>query len=555
MTHHYTVLFGGTVLTMDGALPTDAASRAAGDVGVADAAGRRVTAICYAHERILAVGSDAEMLALAGPDSVVVDLHGRAVLPGFVEPHAHPYWEGLVAGMALFAGRERRGAMRAVPGAAERLDPDDWLVARYDPTGWDRPDDPTRDDLDRVVPDRPVLLAHISGHAVTANSLALAMAGVDAATAGIPGRLLVERDPAGEPTGILRGPDAWDRIAAVLPPPTAAERRAALGRAAARLAADGVTSVADADVGSTAGVEAEMSAWGDALAAGTMTLAVSLLPGLARIARSPGDAVPSRADLAALLPAEVRDQVRLSHVKLKADGALTTRTAWLRDHYADAPHAGGPVHDPAALAERIRRASAAGWATAAHAIGDAAVAAVLDAYEGAPAPPGTAHRIEHAMLLDDDLVARLAASGVTAVVQPEFLAWAGPTYRTRLGDERAGRLLPFSRLLAAGIPTAFSSDRPVVPGAPLAGVRAALRHDPALSVAEAVHAWTTAGAVALGDGDAGCLAVGGRCDLVILSGDPTAVPRDAWARDVDGIRVEATVAAGHVVHGTLGPGT
>ncbi len=552
MTHHYTVLFGGTVLTFDGALPTDAASRAAGDPGVPDAAGRRATALCYAHERILAVGSDQEMLALAGPDSAVVDLRGRAILPGFVEPHAHPYWEGLVAGMTLLAGRDRRAAIRSVPGAAEHLDPDAWLVARYDPTGWDRPDDPTRDDLDRAVPDRPVLLAHVSGHAVTANSLALAVAGVDAATPDVPGRLLVERDATGEPTGILRGPDAWGRIAAAMPPPTAAEGRAALARAAARLAADGVTSVADADVGSTAGVDAEMAAWADALASGVMPLTVALLPGLVRIAPAPGDPVPGPADLAALLPEDIRARARLTHVKLKADGALTTRTAWLRDPYDDAPHAGGPVHAPAALAERIRRAAAAGWAAATHAIGDAAVTAVLDACEGAPAPPGTAHRIEHAMLLDDDLVARLAASGVTAVVQPEFLAWAGPTYRARLGEERAGRLLPFSRLLAAGVPTAFSSDRPVVPGAPLAGVRAALRHDPALSAAEALHAWTAAGAAVLGDHDAGRLAMGHRSDLVILSGDPTAVPRDAWARGADRIRVEATVAAGHVIHGTLG---
>lgn len=552
MTHHYTVLHGGTIVTFDGALPTDAATRAAGEPGVPDAAGRRATALCYAHERILAVGSDEEILALAGPDSLVVDLRGRTVLPGFVEPHAHPYWEGLVAGMRLLAGRERRAALRALPGGAEHLGPDAWLVARYDPTGWDRPDDPTRDDLDLAVPDRPVLLAHVSGHAVTANSLALALAGLGRDAADIPGRVAIERDASGEPTGILRGPDAWDRIAAAMSPPTAAEGRAALARAAARLAADGVTSVADADVGSSAGVAAEMAAWGDALGSGAMPLAVALLPGLARIAPAPGDPVPSPADVAALLPQDVRAHVRLSHVKLKADGALTTRTAWLRDPYEDAPHAGGPVHDPAALAERIRRAAAAGWASATHAIGDAAVAAVVDAYAAAPAPPGTAHRIEHAMLLDDGLVARLAAAGVSAVVQPEFLAWAGPTYRARLGEERAGRLLPFSRLLAAGIPTAFSSDRPVVPGAPLAGVRAALRHDPALSAAEALHAWTVAGAAMLGDDDAGCLAVGRRSDLVILSGDPTAVHRDAWARGADRIRVDATVAAGRVVHGTLG---
>ncbi len=550
MTHHYTVLHGGTILTFDGARPTDAASRARGDPDVADAAGRRATAICLAHGRILAVGGDAEILALAGPDSHVVDLRGRAVLPGFVEPHAHPYWEGMVAGMRLLAGRERRAALKALPGGAERLEPDDWLVSRYDPTGWDRPDDPTRDDLDRAVPDRPVLLAHVSGHAVTANSLALALAGIGAGTADVPGRSVIERDAAGEPTGIVRGPDAWDRVAAAMPAPTAADGQAALARAAARLAADGVTSVADADLGSTAGVTAELAAWGEAIASGAMPLTVALMPGLVRIADAPEDRVPAPADIAADLPAAVRDRVRLTHVKLKADGAMTTHTAWLRAPYDDAPHAGGPVHDPPALAARIRGAVSAGWAVATHAIGDAAVDAVIDAYAAAPAPPHP-HRVEHAMLLDEALVARIAASGATAVVQPEFLAWAGNAYRARLGEERAARLLPFSALLAASIPMPFSSDRPVVPGAPLSGVRAALRHDGDLSVAEALHAWTAAGAAVLGDDEAGVLEVGRRSDLVILSRDPSAMPARAWARGDDGIGVVATIVGGRLVAGRL----
>jgi predicted amidohydrolase YtcJ len=452
--------------------------------------------------------------------------------------------------MALLAGRERRGAIRAVPGAAQHLEPDAWLIARYDPTGWDRPDDPTRDDLDRTVPDRPVLLAHVSGHAITANSMALALAGLGRAAEDVPGRMAIERDGAGEPTGILRGPDAWDRIAAAMPAPTPAEGRAALARAAIRLAADGVTSVADADVGSTAGVAAELAAWGEAIATGGMPLAVALMPGLVRIAAAVSAGVPSPTDIAAALPEAVRARVRLSHVKLKADGALTTHTAWLRAPYDDAPHAGGPVHEPAALAERVRRAIEGGWAVATHAIGDAAVAAVLDAYAAAPAPPYP-HRLEHAMLLDADLVARLAASGAAAVVQPEFLAWAGATYRARLGEERAARLLPFEALLRAGIPMPFSSDRPVVRGAPLDGVRAALRHDPALSIAEAFHAWTAAGAAVLGDDDAGRLEVGRRSDLVILSRDPASVPRAAWARGDDGIAVVATIVGGRLVAGRL----
>jgi len=550
MTHHYTVLHGGTILTLEDALPSDAASRAAGDRGVPDAAGRRATAICYAHDRILAIGGDEEIRALAGPDSHVVDLRGRAVVPGFVEPHAHPYWEGFVAGIALIAGRERRAAIRAIPGAAEHLEPDTWLVARYDPTGWDRPDDPTRDDLDRAVPDRPVLLAHVSGHAVTANSLALALAGIAAGIPDQPGRMMIERDRTGEPTGIIRGPDAWDRLAAAMPPPTTAEGRAALARAAARLAADGVTSVADADVGATNGLSVELAAWAGAISSGEMPLAVALLPGLVRIAPAAGDRVPSPAEISAQLPEALRKRVRLTHLKLKADGALTTRTAWLCAPYADAPHAGGPVHDPATLVERVRGAVRAGWGLATHAIGDAAVAAVLDAYEMAPVP-ARPHRIEHAMLLDADLIERLAASRATAVVQPEFLTWAGATYRARLGEERAARLLPFAALLRAGIPMAFSSDRPVVAGSPLDGIRAALRHDAALSAAEALHAWTAAGGAALGDDEAGRLQVGHRADMAILSADPTTVPRNAWTRGGDGVAVLATIAGGRVVAGRM----
>ena len=106
------------------------------------------------------------------------------------------------------------------------------------------------------------------------------------------------------------------------------------------------------------------------------------------------------------------------------------------------------------------------------------------------------------MLLDENLVARLAASGATAVVQPEFLAWAGTAYRARLGAARAARLLPLAALLRAGVrmPSRATSGRP---RAPLDGVRAALRHDPGVSVAEAFHAWTVAGAAALGDDEPG----------------------------------------------------
>jgi predicted amidohydrolase YtcJ len=566
VTHEYTILHGGLVVTLDGAAPTDAASRAA---GLPDAAGRRATAIAFAHDRIIAVGSDADIVALAGSDSRVVDLGGRVVVPGFRDPHAHPIGEGVDASKPLIGGEtDLRGGLRVLSDAASRLPPDAWLLARYDQTGWRGGRHPTRDDLDRAIPDRPVLLAHVSGHAVAANSLALAFAGVSAATDDIPGRRAVERDEGGEPTGVVTGTDAWDLFVEAVPAPAHRELIAAVARAAARLVADGVVATADADLGSDGtGIEPAIAAYVAAASSGRLPLPVALMPGLVRLGPADADP-PSPGDLAASIPGKLRERLPMRAAKLKADGAMTTRTAWLREDYADAPGWRGlPVGEPGALAERIRRAHLAGWRTCTHAIGDAAVDAVLDALDAlAAADPATRpvaerrHRIEHAMLLDDAAIARIARVGAVASMQPEFVAWAGDTYRARLGAERAARMNRYRSLLGAGVPVAFGSDRPVVGGRPLDGIAAAVRHAgpsgtrlsdvESVSPAEALHAWTAGAAFAMGDeADGGRLAVGMRADLVILSADPTvpAVP----GRRGSAVRVLATVVGGRAVHGDI----
>jgi hypothetical protein len=564
VTHRYVVLHGGLVLTVDGCAPTDAASRA---LGAPDAAGRRATAVAFAHDRILAVGTDDEVLPLAGPDSTVVDLRGRVVVPGFVDAHAHPLGEGLDAGKVLVGGEpDVRSAIRRLSDAASRLDPDAWLLARYDQTRWREPRHPTRDDLDRAIPDRPVLLAHVSGHAVAANSLALAVAGVGPATDDVAGRWSVERDVHGEPTGVVVGTDAWSLFEGAVPSPTAAELAEAVARAGVRLAADGVVATSDADLGSDGtGLEPALRAYVAAAAHGRLAQAVSLMPGLARL--GPPDApAPAPADVAASIPPALRDRLPVRACKLKADGAMTTRTAWLREDYADAVGWRGlPVGEGADLHARILAADAAGWQVCTHAIGDAAVDAVLAALEDAEARGrGTVamrrHRIEHAMLLDDAAILRAARLGATFSMQPEFIAWAGDTYRARLGDARAARMNRYRSILAADIPVAFGSDRPVVAGRPLDGMRAAVRHAgpsgavlaaaEALSGAEALHAWTAGAARASWlEGDFGRIDVGMRADLAILSVDPTEAR--AWDGTGPAPEVVATIVGGDVVHGDL----
>jgi hypothetical protein len=563
VTHEYTVLHGGLVITLDGAAPTDAASRAA---GMPDAAGRRATAIAFARDRIIAVGSDAEVVPLAGSDSQVVDLGGRVVVPGFRDPHAHPIGEGVDAAKPLIGGEtDMRGGLRALSDASSRLQPDAWLLARYDQTGWRGGRHPTRADLDRAVPDRAVLLAHVSGHAVAANSLALAFAGVSAATEDLPGRRAVERDEGGEPTGIVTGTDAWDLFVDAVPAPAPRDLIAAIARAGSRLVADGVVATADADLGSDGtGIEPAIAAYVAAANSGRLPLLVALMPGLVRLGAADVDP-PSPDDLAFAIPARLRVRLPMGAAKLKADGAMTTRTAWLREDYADQPGWRGlPVGEPGALAERIRRAHRVGWRTCTHAIGDAAVDAVLDALQAADdamALRVRRHRIEHAMLLDDGAIARVAALGAVASMQPEFVAWAGDTYRARLGPERAARMNRYRSLLDAGVPVAFGSDRPVVGGRPLDGIAAAVRHagpsgtrlsdTEAISPAEALHAWTTGAARATGDEvDAGQLAVGMRADMVVLSGDPTVPP--VRGHRGSAIQVLATVVGGRTVHGEIG---
>ncbi len=632
MTSDAIVLRGATVLTMDGPAASDAAARALGDQARPDAAGRRAAAIVMDDGRIVAVGSDDEVAGAAGPGATVLRLDGLAVLPGFVDAHAHPLWEGVVAGWpTLPGGPEVRAAMRALSGHSVALPPDDWLLARYDHAGWRERRHPVRGEVDRAVPDRPVVLNHVSGHAVVANSLALAIAGI---TADAPDRpdAVIERDLHGEPTGVITGPGAWTRMAEAMPRPRAETLVAAIARAGAVLAADGVTSVADADVGGVLDVATELEAWGAAAVTGRFPARLALLPGLVRLAASADADLPGPAEVAAALPAAVLDRIRLDRAKLFADGALSTRTAWLGEPYADEParaagavgpggavgnggpagpggavgnggpagaggsgasggpagaadpggagaaEPGGPAGaadpggpagpggaggDPAEMAERVRRAAHAGWAVATHAIGDAAIAATLDAYEAAGPilPDGRRHRIDHAMVLPDRLVERIAAAGVPLVLQPEFVTWAGDTYRARLGPERAGLLNRYASLLAAGVPVAFSSDRPVVGGAPLDGVRAALRHagpsglalSPAErpSVAEALRAWTAGAASAMDDAEGGVLAPGRRADLVVLSTDPTAVAGEAWVGGRDGVRVVATIVGGRLVAGAL----
>ena len=515
--------------------------------------------VAVTQGRIAAVGRAEDVLPLAGPGTRVVSLDGATLLPGFHDAHCHVLGFGLSLAMVSLADARtipdlvQSLQVRADAGNAGR---ETWIRGRgYSQNVLAERRHPTRHDLDAVAGGTPyVLITHASGHAVCVNSRVLQLAGITRETSDPPGGTIV-RDEAGEPTGVLLE-TAVDLAYGVAPEPSRAEMVAALGNAGRALNAMGITSAVDATRGVSAwDSAADIPVYQEAAASGALSVRCSLMMTLAYLAGL--DAVPALGELMT-----ETDWVRVGPAKIFTDGALTTRTAFLRSPFIGSNNFGTAVWKAEELNHMVARVHAAGWQIAAHAIGDAAIDLCLDAYGKALArhPRADArHRIEHAMLLWSDQAARMARLGVLPVYQPEFILRLGDAYVAGLGASRAARLMPYAETQAAGLPLVFSSDLPVIPGHPLDGVlAAALRRSPSgrtlgahhrVSITDALRAYTAGAAYSVFlEDDRGRIAPGRRADFVILNGDPLALPPDDWAQ---GLSVRATVVGGNVVHGDL----
>ncbi len=511
-------------------------------------------AVAVGAGRILAVGSVSDLEALAGPQTQTVDLNGATLLPGFHDAHCHVLGHGLTLAQAALTGAG------SIPELVQRLhshadlNPDGWVRGRgYNQNVMTEGRHPTRHDLDIFGP-RPVLITHASGHAASVNTAALHKAHITRDVPDPPGGT-IGRDAAGEPTGVLLE-TAVNLAYDAAPEPTRAEKRTALARASQALNALGITSAVDATLGVAARDSfAEIPVYHEAADTGALTVRCSLMMLLSQIAGR--DIAPAPADVLT-----ETDWIRLGPAKVFTDGALTTRTAFLRAPFANSDSLGTAVYSDEQLEAMTLKAHAAGWQIAAHAIGDAAIDQCLCAYAKAFShTPRTdaRHRIEHAMLLWPDQIGRMARLGVLPVYQPEFLRRFGDAYLPALGPSRAARLMPYAETQSAGLPLVFSSDIPVIPGAPLDGIAAAaLRTTPsekrlgphlAVSVLNGLRAYTEGAAYSVFlEADRGRIAPGQRADFVVLSADPTALPLDEWA---DGLRVQVTIIGGQVVYGAV----
>ena len=524
----------GTILTMDESAP-------------------RAEAIAVGQDgRIMAVGSESQVGNLSGRETRTIDLRGKTLLPGFFDCHLHLTWLGVNLGHVDLSSPPVREVEDIVRLLRARLASNPELTCvqgnRYDQNRLPNALHPTRHDLDRVSTEIPVRIVHTSGHAAVVNSRALTMLGITRETPDPVGGE-IERGPDGEPTGVLLETASWADLERILPTVSQEESIAALSRANGYLLERGITSATDANT-----LPTDLDTFRKAFKAGALPIRTNLMIGWSEVVQRAGEsAIPMPQDLAF----EGIDWHRLNvgQAKLFADGAITTRTCWLTEPFRNMPENFGiPLHPPEELRELIRLAHIAGWQIATHAIGDRAVDVVLSAYADAQREhtrPKPGHRIEHCMLLDAGLIARLRRQNVWSIGQPEFLARLGDAYVLALGEERANRLSPYATLDRQDVAQAFSSDCPVVPGAPLDGIRAAIERrtvngrilnaSECLSVEAALFAYTAAPAFASrADRDRGTLEEGKLADFTVLTVDPTVTPVAEWEQ----VKVAATIIGG-----------
>jgi predicted amidohydrolase YtcJ len=510
------------------------------------------------------VGLDDEVVGL--PAAVRYDLTGAAVVPGLHDAHHHLGARGEElrrCDLSPAAVADLDALAAALARYAEGLPADGWVLGvGFDDAklgGW-----PTRALLDRVGGGRPVWIGHASHHAGVLNTEGFRRLGYDDprdlpdVSGGVVGR-----DASGVPTGLLAERALAPVFAAIRPAPFAAYVEA-IGLGSRTALADGLTSVTEPGLGGllTGNGPSDLAAWQEARDRGLLGVRATLLPEASTLHPLAGDAPDGpRVGLdLGLRTGFGDDHLRLGGVKLFADGALTAHTAALREDYTDDPGNRGLFQEPPArLRERILAAHRAGWQVATHAIGDAAIDVVLDAYEEAQTRwprRNPRHRIEHCGLAGDDQVRRIARLGVIPVPQGRFLSELGDAYLAGVGPARRELLYRQRTYLTAGIEVPGSSDCPVVAGAPLLGIQAlvtrelpdgtVLHPDERLTPLEALRAFTVGSAYAdHQEHRKGRLRRGMLADLVVLADELTAVAPDR----IGTIEVVATIVGGEVRYG------
>ena len=533
------IIINGSVLTMDQGNP-------------------RAEAVAVKDGRIAAAGTSGEILGLRREGTLVMDAGGKTVLPGFHDSHLHLYGYAITKSMVDLTGLPGIDELQTrLRNHIQSLDPaqGDWIVGRgWDQTHFREQRMINRHDLDKVSLTHPILLTRKCGHVCVLNTLALKLAGICEQPPVVEGGL-IELGQDGKPNGILKE-NAMDL--AVLPAgeKSAETIKALITMAVRDFAEAGLTSVQTDDLGAFSGDPSLLfEAYLELAKQGQLPLRVNeqmLLPGLEQLKRIMEQGYKTGFG---------NDSFRIGPLKLLTDGSLGGRSALLSAPYADDPgNRGIALFGREQLKELVTFAHTQGMQVAAHAIGDGAIAELLDIYREVQEKfprVDPRFRVIHASMATPELLDRFKQQAVLADVQPGFVPSDLPFLEHRLGKTRASHAYCFKDFLKRGIPLGGSSDCPVEDYRPLKGIHAAVNrqgHDgeprdgwlpeQKLTLREALYLYTMGSAFnAHEEALKGSITPGKLADLVILSGSIEEIDPER----IKDLTVEKTIVGGKVV--------
>ncbi|WP_327271130.1 amidohydrolase [Streptomyces sp. NBC_01224] len=532
-----------------------------GPIHTGDPARTRASSLAVTGERITAVGHD-EVRELIGPDTEVIDLQGKLLLPGFQDSHIHAVFGGMELAECDLTGTVGvEDYLTRIRSYADAHPDRSWITGG----GWSLESFdgglPTRQLLDSVIPDRPVLLANRDHHGAWANTRALELAGLTRESVDpFDGR--IEREPDGTPSGMLQE-GATALVSRIVPPSTPADRLGGLLRAQKLLHSLGITGWQDALLGVFGGNPDPSDAYLAAAREGTLTARVTgaLWWDRERGAEQIAELLSQREQLS-------HGRFRARAVKIMQDGIAENFTAAMTSPYLDGcgcatANSGLSFVDPVALRSYVTELDAHDFQVHFHALGDRGVREALDAVEAAVEAHGrrgNRHHLAHLQVVHPDDLDRFARLGAIANIQPLWAAHEPQMDELTipfLGPERASWQYPFGSLLRAGATLAAGSDWPVSSPDPIAGIHVAVnRMEPEatdgrvflpeqrLDLATAVAAYTAGSAHVNGLDDTGSLLPGHLADLVVLDRDIFTLPPEEIAE----AQVLRTYVGGTLVH-------
>jgi predicted amidohydrolase YtcJ len=547
-----------------------------GDIYTGDPSRPRVQALAARGEVIVATGSNEEIAHLKNSQTQVIDLHGQFAMPGFNDAHVHLVSAGFAKLTVNLEGAKSLAEMQArIRASLPNFKPNEWIRGRgWDHTLWPDKRFPTRADLDAISRDHPMFFSRVDGHVAVANSRALELAGITRATPDPQGGKFLRDAATAEPNGMLEEDSAMSRVARLIPPFSADQRRRAIELALAEASSYGVTSIQDNSEENPFRLYEEFrdGRSRDGKSAPNVPALVDLpiyktLHEEGKLPLRITEWLPFNAPLAAL--EEYRRAygttdpwIKTGTLKEFLDGSLGSRTAAMLTPYSDEPSTSGILRvDPDQLKQMAIARDAAGFQIAFHAIGDRANRLALDTFAAvseANAPRDRRDRIEHAQIIAPSDIPRFAQLSVIASMQPCHLLDDERWAESRIGSERIKGGYAWNTLEKTGARLAFGTDYPVESVNPMRGLYAcATRELPnggpeggwqpqeKLPIETCIREYTQGPAYAeFEETRKGKLAPGMFADIVVFPEDITRLP----PRDLINAKVSMTITGGKVVY-------